>query len=182
MRKVSLRLFALLVLFTAVMSSCKKDKHEPIPDVPETPKTEIPDKFLGKWIIGNFNPAHFADYDGSATDLQTTIAYNFKKDGSAEEYIYYAYDDGSGKQTLTYRKGTVSFDAATSTLKFKPTEGRFRTFQNGNATESSVAADGLFPKYAPQYRNCSIQQQDNVTYLVGTSNQDNTIGFAKVNW
>jgi hypothetical protein len=177
MKKVSLYLFTVLALFT-VATSCKKDKHE----TPITPKTEIPDSYVGKWIIGNVNPAHFADFDGSRdADMVNTIAYELRKDGTAVQFIY-IYEEDAVKQTLTQRKGTVSFDAATNTLKFNPTEGRYRIFQNGNKTEDAINASGLYPNYAPQYRNSSIQQQDDVTYLVGTNDQNETVGFAKVNW
>lgn len=181
MKKAAFYLFAFLSLFT-VATSCKKDQHES-PGTVDTPKTEIPDAYVGKWIAGNFNPAHFADYDGSRqADLMNTVAYNFKKDGTAEQYIYYYYDDGSEKQALTYRKGTVTFDAATTTLKFNPTQGRYRVFENGNKTEGNQSPSGLYPAYAPQLHNCTFEEQDNVQYLVCTSDQNQTIGYAKVDW
>lgn len=180
MKKVSLYLLTVLALFT-VATSCKKDQHES--RVVDTPKTEIPDQYVGKWIAGNFNPAHYSDYDGSRQDdLQNTVAYTFQKDGTAEQFIYYYYDDGSDKQVLTLRKGTVTFDATTTTLKFNPTQGRYRIFQNGTATENDVVASGLYPAYAPAYRNCTFEEQDNVKYLVGTNDQNETVGFAKANW
>ena len=180
MKKVSLYLFAALALFT-VATSCKKDQHESDGSI-ETPKTEIPDDYVGKWIIGNVNPAHFADYDGSReADMTNTIAYTLKKDGTAEQFIY-IYEENSDKQTLTLRKGTVTFEEATATLKFNPSEGRFRIFQNGEKTESTITKSGLYPAYAPQYRNCTFDQQDNVTYLVGKNDQNETVGFAKADW
>jgi hypothetical protein len=40
----------------------------------------------------------------------------------------------------------------------------------------------LFPKYAPQYRNCTFDEDNQVQYLVGTNDQNERIGFAKVSW
>src|SRR3954469_20222128 len=58
MKKVSYYLFALLATIT-LATSCKKDNHETRDTSTDTPKTEIPDAYVGKWIAGNFNPAHF---------------------------------------------------------------------------------------------------------------------------
>ena len=181
MKKVSYYLFALLATIT-LATSCKKDNHETRNTSTDTPKTEIPDAYVGKWIAGNFNPAHFSDYDGTRQDdMANTIAYNLKKDGTAEQFIY-IYEENTNKQTLTYRKGTITFDQATSTLKFNPTEGRYRIFENGTKTEDAMTASGLFPAYAPQYRNCKIEQDNNATYLVATNDYNETVGFAKANW
>jgi len=180
MKKVSLYFFAILALLT-VATSCKKDQHESSDNV-DTPKTEIPDDYIGKWIIGNVNPAHFTDYDGTReNDMLNTIAYTLKKDGTAEQFIY-IYEENANKQTLTYRKGTITFDQATSTLKFNPTEGRYRIFENGTKTEDAMTASGLYPAYAPQYRNCKLEQDNNATYLVATNDYNETVGFAKANW
>lgn len=182
MRKINFFLIALLATLT-LATSCTKDKHEDRNDPPDTPKTTLPDAFVGKWMIGNFDMSQFVSYTGErqpdATDM---VAYTIKKDGSAEQFIYYNYDDGSDKQVLTYRKGTMTFDEATATLKFCPSEGRYRLFENGAKTDDAMDASGLYPSYAPRYRNCSIETQDNVQYLVGTSDQDQTLGFAKTAW
>jgi hypothetical protein len=179
MRKVSFYLFAVLAVFT-LATSCKKDKPEP--NEPDVPKTEIPDQFVGKWIIGNVNPAHFADYNGTREDdMANTIAYTLNKNGTAEQFIY-IYEADSDKQTLTQRKGTLTYDEATKTLKFNPTEGRYRIFENGNKTEDSMDDSGLYPAYAPSYHNCSIEEDNNVKFLVGVNDYNETVGFAKATW
>lgn len=140
MRKRSFYLFALLATF-ALATACKKEAHE---GRDETPRTTLPDAYVGKWMGGYFDMAQFNNYDGARQpDATNMVAYHFKKDGSAEQFIYYSYDDGSDKQVLTYRKGTATFDEATATLKFCPAQGTYRLFENGTKTQSAIAGDGL---------------------------------------
>jgi hypothetical protein len=175
MKKVSFYLFALFATLLFA-TSCEKNQPEP-------PKTTIPDAYAGKWMLGNFDMGSFWNYNGTRQpDATNMVAYDIKKDGSAEQFIYYIYDDGSDKQAMNYRKGTMTFDAATNTLKFCPAEGRYRIFENGNKDEDAISASGLFPKYAPQYRNCTFDEDNQVQYLVGTNDQNERIGFAKVSW
>jgi hypothetical protein len=182
MKKVSLYLFALLATLT-VATSCEKEEHETRDDVPETPRTTIPAEFTGKWMGGYFEMSLFQNYDGNRPEnVQNMVAYNLKADGTAEQYIYYNYDDGSDKQVLTYRKGTATFDAATATIKFLPQEGTYRLFENGVKSEGPQSADGLYPNYVPQYRNCQIEEQNNTTYLLCTSSQNENIAFVKTSW
>jgi hypothetical protein len=176
MRKISFYLFAVLAVFT-LATSCTKD-----PEVRDTPKTEIPDDYVGKWIIGNVNPNHFASYDGTRQDdMMNTIAYTLRKDGTAEQFIY-IYEENDDKQTLTWRKGTLTFDEATATLKFNPTQGKMRIFENGSETENNISGSGLYPKYAPAYRNCTFEDDGNARFLVATNDYNETVGFAKANW
>lgn len=182
MKKISVYFFAFVALLMFA-TSCTKDNHKAGPDAPDVPKTTMPDAYVGYWMAGTFDMSTFWNYDGTRQDDATSmIAYAIKKDGSAEQFIYYDYNDGSDKQSLTYRKGTVTFDAATNTLKFCPAQGSFRTFENGTKTEGAMNAQGLFPAYAPAYPNCTFDEQNNTTYLVSTDSQNETIGFAKTSW
>ena len=182
MKKVNLLLFTLMALFLFT-TSCEKEEHETRTETPETPRSSVPDSYVGKWMGGYFDMAAFNTYDGTRQpNASSMVAYNIKKDGSAEQYIYYDYEDGSDKQVLTYRKGTVTFDAGTATLKFCPSEGTYRLFENGTKTQSTLNGDGLYPAYAPKYRNCTFEEEDAVTYLVGLSDQNEMVGFAKTNW
>jgi len=76
----------------------------------------------------------------------------------------------------------VSYDEATTTLKFSPKQGQYRIFENGEKSEGNISSSGLAPAYAPTYRNCSTQEQEGVKYLLGINQYDETQAFAKVNW
>jgi hypothetical protein len=171
--------FLLSILVTGFLTSCTKDSVKP-----NTPKTAVPDAFVGKWEVGNFNMANFYNYDGSNAynAANDAVAYSISGDGNAEQFIYYQYDDGSKKQVLAYRKGTVTFDEQSKTLKFCPREGNYRTFLNGKKTQDTYDAEGLYPKYAPQYRNCYFDKQNQVTYLIGTSDRNENLAFRKLSW
>ncbi len=167
--------------FTVLFSACKKDKHEDKGIV--TPKTEVPDELVGKWSAGDFNVNEFKTYNGtSQPDAKQMVAYIIAKDGTAEQYIYYRFTDGSNKQTLTHRKGSVTFNANTNTLQFFPSEGTIRNFVGANKQEGAIAADGLYPNYAPRYRNCSIEPYQQHLFLFGTNDQDELVGFLKGSW
>ena len=178
MKKVSLYLFALLAIVT-FGTSCEKED----PIAPEPPQNTLADAFVGKWIDGNVNPAQFSTYDGvRQDDMENTMAYHFQKDGTAEQYIYY-FEESENKQILTYRKGTVTFDAATKTLNFNPKEGWYRLFENETKVEEEdLSAEGLYPKYAPKYRDCTIEEYNGGTFLVGINNNNENVDFAKFNW
>ncbi len=181
MKKISLCLIIMFCILT-VAGSCKKDAADDT-ETPGMPRTAVPDAYAGKWMGGSFNMATFDSYDGNRpTNATNMVAYNFKKDGSAEQFSYYNYDDGSDKQVLTYRKGTITFDATTKTLCFYAAEGSYRFFENDSKTQYALNSDGLYPAYAPKYRNCAFEEFDEVTYLVGTNDQNERIGFAKSDW
>jgi hypothetical protein len=177
MKRVFFLFGILAVLIFA--TSCKKENVK----ISNTPKTSVPDDYVGKWQSGDFDMATFWSFNANTpVNGDYMVGYDIKKDGSAEQYIYYAYDDGSGKKTLTYRKGTVTFDAATKTLQFCPAEGTYRIFQDGKKTESAIVRDGLYPVYAPKYSHCFFAEDNQITYLVGTNTQNEQIGFASVAW
>jgi hypothetical protein len=113
--------------------------------------------------------------------MLNTIAYTLRKDGTAEQFIY-LFEEDENMQTLTWRKGTVTFEEATHTLKFNPSEGRIRIFQNGSNTQNAITASGLYPHYAPAYRNCTFEDDGDAHFLVGTNDYNETVGFAKANW
>ena len=117
MKKISLCLIIMFCILT-VAGSCKKDAADDT-ETPGMPRTAVPDAYAGKWMGGSFNMATFDSYDGNRpTNATNMVAYNFKKDGSAEQFSYYNYDDGSDQQVLTYRNATVTFYPTTKTLCF----------------------------------------------------------------
>ena len=161
-----------------LMTACKKE-HVKVP----TSKTDVPDELVGKWQAGNFNIKNFTGYNGTRpTNIENTLAYNIAKDGSAEQYIYFNYDDGSDLQTLTYRKGTITFDAAARTWKFCPSSGTFRKFQKGQKTEGNINSDGLYPKYAPAYKNYLFEKWGQTTYMDCTNEYSEDLTFEKTTW
>lgn len=179
MKKVFLMMLS-IVAFSVLFTACKKEKPE---NKIVTPKTEVPDEYVGKWSAGDFNVNEFHTYNGtSQPDATEMVAYIIAKDGTAEQYIYYRFTDGSNKQTLTHRKGSVTYNAATSTLQFCPAEGTIRNFEGSTKTEGKIAADGLYPNYAPKYRDCSVEPYQQHLFLIGTNDQDDMVAFLKGSW
>ena len=169
------------VAFSVMFTACKKDKHEK--DKIVTPKTEVPDEMVGKWSAGDFNITQFFSYNGtSQPDATEMVAYSIAKDGTAEQFIYYRFTDGSNKQTLTHRKGTVTYNAGTGTLQFCPSEGTIRNFVDAAKTEGAIAKDGLYPAYAPKYRDVSVEPYQQHMFLVGINDQEELVGFLKGSW
>ena len=169
------------VAFSVMFTACKKDKHEE--DKIVTPKTEVPDEMVGKWSAGDFNITQFFSYNGtSQPDATEMVAYSIAKDGTAEQFIYYRFTDGSNKQTLTHRKGTVTYNAGTGTLQFCPSEGTIRNFVDAAKTEGAIAKDGLYPAYAPKYRDVSVEPYQQHMFLVGINDQEELVGFLKGSW
>lgn len=169
------------VAFSVMFTACKKDKHEK--DKIVTPKTEVPDEMVGKWSAGDFNITQFFSYNGtSQPDATEMVAYSIAKDGTAEQFIYYRFTDGSNKQTLTHRKGSVTYNAGTGTLQFCPSEGTIRNFVDAAKTEGAIAKDGLYPAYAPKYRDVSVEPYQQHMFLVGINDQEELVGFLKGSW
>lgn len=180
MKKVFFAMLA-FVAFSVLFTACTKDKPEN--KKIETPKTEVPDEFVGKWSAGDFDITEFGTYNGtSQPDASEMVAYIIAKDGTAEQYIYYRFTDGSNKQTLTHRKGSVTFNTSNNTLQFCPAEGTIRNFVGSTKSEGKIATDGLYPAYAPKYRNCSVEPYQQHQFLIGTNDQDELVGFLKGTW
>jgi len=171
---------ALLMAAAAVtFTACEKNdtKNEKI----ETPKTTVPDELVGKWSAGNFDITEFFSYNGtSQPDANSMVAYSIAKDGTAEQFIYFR--DTDGKQTLAHRKGSVTFNEATSTLQFCPAEGTVRNFTGSNKTEGKIAKEGLYPTYAPRYRNVVVEPYQQHIFISAINDMDQEIGFLKGNW
>ena len=181
MKKVFFALLA-FVAFSVLFTACKKDKHEK-ENVIVTPKTPVPDAFVGKWSAGDFNVNEFHSYNGSSQpDATQMIAYIITKDGTAEQYVYYRFTDGSNKQTLMHRKGSVSYNEATGTLQFAPAEGTVRNFVGSTKTEGKVASDGLYPAYAPKYHDVSVEPYQQHLFLVGINDYNEQVEFLKGSW
>lgn len=171
----------LLVATTTLLTACEKDDAKE--DRIETPKTEVPDELVGKWSAGDFDITEFWNYNGSSQpDATEMVAYSIAKDGSAEQFIYYRFTDGSGKQTLTYRKGSVTYNTGTGTLQFCPAEGTVRNFTGNNKTEGAIAREGLYPNYAPRYRQVSVEPYQQYLFLVGINDQNEEVSFLKGSW
>ncbi len=176
--------FILGLVTIAAFTSCKKDsvKKE---DKPDTPQSVIPDVLVGKWMVGEFNMKNFSSYNGTpdARMSDVAIAYSFTKDGKAEQFIYYKFDDGSGRQVLAYRKGTVTYDENKNILRFFSTQGNYRLFENGKKKQADYTAEYLYPGYAPQYYSIYLEQDSNKTiYLFCQNDDDEDLAFKKVNW
>lgn len=172
---MALLLAAAAVTFTA----CEKDdvKEGKI----ETPKTTVPDELVGKWSAGDFDITEFWNYDGTTQpDANEMVAYSIAKDGTAEQFIYFRFADG--KQTLTHRKGSVTFNEATSALQFCPAEGTVWNFTNNQKTEGKIAAEGLYPTYAPKYRHVSVEPYQQHVFLIALNDQNEEVGFLKGGW
>ena len=167
-----------VVLISALLTSCTKDTVK----VPDS-NTAVPDELVGKWQLGNFSIKNFYAYNGTRTaNMTNTIAYNISKDGSAEQYIYYDFNDGTDLQTCTYRKGTVIIDAVSKTWKFCPASGSFRKFQNGKKTQDDINTDGLYPKYAPLYKNYHFDKYNQTIYQECMNEYNEDMTFEKVTW
>lgn len=180
MKKVVLTLLSIASL-SLFFTACEKDKPEG--NKITTPKTEVPDELVGKWSAGDFDITEFWNYNGSSQpDANEMVAYSIAKDGSAEQFIYYRFTDGSNKQTLTHRKGSVTYNAGTSTLQFCPAEGTVWNIVNNNKTEGKMAADGLYPTYAPKYRQVSVEPYQQHLFLIGINDQNEEVGFLKGGW
>lgn len=173
-------IMALLMLASAAtFTACEKDdvKEERL----ETPKTTVPDELVGKWSAGDFDITEFFGYDGtSQPDANQMVAYSIAKDGNAEQFIYYRFNDG--RQTLTYRKGSVTYNETTGTLQFCPAEGTVRNFTGGTKTEGKIAKEGLYPTYAPQYRQVVIEPYQQHIFMGAINDQDEEVIFLKGGW
>lgn len=169
---------ATIALTALLITSCKKENVK----VPES-KTEVPAELIGKWHAGNFNISSFSAYNGTRpANVENTLAYNISKDGSAEQYIYVDYNDGSDLQTLTYRKGTITFDEAARSWKFCPASGTWRKFQKGQKTSGNINSDGLYPKYAPAYSGYYVEKYNQSNYLGCTNEYQEDLLFIKTSW
>lgn len=171
-------LFLAGIALTCILAvSCKKEKV----NVPDS-KTEIPDELVGKWQIGNFNFKAYSSYNGTrVANTYNSISYNISKDGSVEQYIYIDSNDGTDLQTITYRKGTITYDATTKTWKFCPASGTWRKFQKGQKTDGNINSDGLYPKYAPAYADYYLEKLSQTTYMGCTNDYNEDLHFEKVN-
>ena len=177
MKKVFIAL--LMLSAVATFTACEKDdvKEERI----ETPKTTVPDELVGKWSAGDFDITEFFSYNGtSQPDATEMVAYSIAKDGTAEQFIYFRFDDG--KQTLTHRKGSVTFNEATSTLQFCPAEGTVRNFTGGTKSEGKIAKEGLYPTYAPRYHNVIVEPYQQHIFMGGINDLDEEVIFLKGSW
>ncbi|MGV3656931.1 MAG: hypothetical protein ACO1NX_03220 [Chitinophagaceae bacterium] len=169
----------MLAAITTLFAACEKDDVKG--DRLETPKTTVPDELVGKWSAGDFDITEFFNYNGSSQpDATQMIAYSIAKDGTAEQFIYYRFDNG--KQTLTHRKGSVTFNETTHALQFCPAEGTVRNFEGSTKTEGPIAKEGLYPAYAPKYRHVTVEPYQQHIFMSAINDQNEEVGFLKGNW
>ncbi len=169
----------MLAAVTTTFTACEKD--DPAKDKIETPKTTVPDELVGKWSAGDFDITEFLSYNGtSQPDATEMVAYSIAKDGTAEQFIYYRFEDG--KQTLTHRKGSVTFNETTHALQFCPAEGTIRNFEGSTKTEGAIAKEGLYPTYAPKYRHITVEPYQQHIFMSAINDQNQEVGFLKGSW
>lgn len=135
MQRITMALLALAMLAFACKPADKQDV-DPIDGTPTNPTNpptgnRIPAELVGKWSYGTFSPTNFWDYNGTyaGNAYEQALVFDFHADGTYEQYVInssMAYNCRT--EAYTYFKGTVSVDAANSSLTIKPTSGNYRGF------------------------------------------------------
>lgn len=161
-------LLMLAVAGAIFFTSCKKSSDSPGNGGGDTPRSEVPDEMVGKWLNGNFSMTDWYDYTGSWTGnaYERSTAFDLKKNGDASFFlIVQTYDGYCRTQGMTDLQGTVKFDEANHSFTLYPQQGRYRGFyscQSDRNFDRAAGADEL--KAATYYY--SFETIGGVKYMV----------------
>jgi len=148
MRSTLVLLLATCLLFTA----CSKNKDGDEVLIHDTPRTDVPDELVGKWLNGTFSMSNWWSYDGKqygGNPYSSSRAFNFSANGDAEFFqIIKTFNGSCSEEAFTYFKGTVEFNEAGGYFTMHPQRGNFRGFYSCAANRNfnrSATRDELKP-------------------------------------
>jgi len=114
-----------------IITGCSKKNNGGGILIPDTPRGEVPDELVGKWLNGTFAMSNWYSYDGQyqGNPFSSSRAFSFSKDGHAEFFqIIKTYNGSCATDGLTEFKGTVKFNAEDGSFTFYPQQGIFRGY------------------------------------------------------
>ncbi|HXE59019.1 MAG TPA: hypothetical protein VNK43_13545 [Gemmatimonadales bacterium] len=97
------------------------------PAGPSTPRTPVPQELVGGWITGSVAATNFHDPDTGAwqNGYGNGLFYRFTADGGFEYgWQAYAANGSCVDRAMVYKRGTVTVDIATRTVRTHPTYSR----------------------------------------------------------
>jgi hypothetical protein len=121
---------AAVLLSAALLTACGGDSSTGPGETPvfDTPRTEVPDVLVGRWMYGSISPTNFwndhtGQYAGNAYGFADHIT--FQENGTYTRLVYiYTQNYGCRTQVWTQMQGTVTVDGETFTLY--PGVGRYK--------------------------------------------------------
>ncbi|MBX3252770.1 MAG: hypothetical protein KF862_01415 [Chitinophagaceae bacterium] len=130
----------ILLVSSALMGSCEKDKTSDADEYGNGPRTSIPGSLQGNWMYGNFSMTEYwnqnpADYIGNAFEM--AIAFRLNANGTYEHYFTSKTVSGgitTYHQSLT--KGTVVVNEADKTITTHAKSAHYKQTKNGVTTEN----------------------------------------------
>lgn len=138
----------ILVLALLATACTKSDEEGDL--INDTPRSEVPDALVGKWLNGTFSMSNWWTYDGqyAGNPFSSSRAFHFEKNGDAEFFqVIKSFNGACSTEAFTYFRGTVQFNADGS-FTFYPRQGNFRGFYScasGNNFNRPAGVDELNP-------------------------------------
>lgn len=126
-------LFSLVAFYLTGCKASPTAADDDQSNTPTTPRTAVPVELVGAWHHGSVSSINFYNPNtGSwANGYGEGLFYSFKADGTFEYgWQVYANTYGCSSRALVYRKGTVTVDPATSTIKVYTTYARIHSEDN----------------------------------------------------
>src|SRR5919198_28779 len=95
-----------ILLVALVFGACSKSDSDAV--IPNTPRSEVPDAMVGKWLNGTFSMSEWWSYDGTQYEgnpYERSVAFDLSKNGNAEFFLAVATFDGACRtEGFTYYK------------------------------------------------------------------------------
>jgi hypothetical protein len=127
----------LFLTVAATMIACSKSSSKP--DMPETPRTEVPQELRGNWMYGDFSLTDYWSQDPSeylGNGLELAFAFTFNADGTYTQYFTSSAVTAGG---VTYQqsvsKGTVEVNSTSQTIITHVSEAHYKRTTNGQVVE-----------------------------------------------
>lgn len=180
-----MKLIFLFAVCLTVLSAtgCSKDNDDNI-IISDTPRSEVPDELVGKWLNGTFSMSNWYTYDGqyAGNPYSSSRAFSFEKNGNAEFFqVIKTYNGACSTDAFTNYKGTVKFNNDGS-FTFYPQQGTYRGFYscasssnfNRPATKDEMKSFTLFWK-----NETHDNGQEYMVTRFGANDPDNQASYFK---
>jgi hypothetical protein len=129
----------LLIAVAIATTTIACSKSESKPDIPDGPKTSVPEELTGTWMYGNFSTTEYWSQDPTeylGNGLEMAFAFTFNSNGT---YTQYFTSSSVLSGVVTYQQsvtqGTVEVNTTSKTIITHPSKTHYKRTSNGQVVE-----------------------------------------------